>query len=263
MKPFLLLSLAATIYPSVVLAAAKIVPEYIQKAALRHNLPVNVIMPNEDLWPWVVWRDNKPLRLQNQQAMVRYLSVDQEIQFGPWKLKQTEFPNLKHSQLSDPRVQVELVARRYVRQKMLASQSSKNHEPGKTYTGKYADIINKAGQKYNVDPLLIASVIRQESSYRADAVSPKGARGLMQVMPNTARAMGYDPDHMFDPVIGIDAGTRYLSTQLKTFGNIELALAAYNAGPGAVNKYGKNIPPFQETKRYVAKIMKNYNGVIK
>ena len=79
----------------------------------------------------------------------------------------------------------------------------------------------------------------------------------MQVMPDTARAMGYDPADMFEPAIAIDAGTRYLGIQLRTFGRVDLGLAAYNAGPRAVERYG-GIPPYRETRNYVVKTVRQY-----
>ena len=109
---------------------------------------------------------------------------------------------------------------------------------------------------------LIAAVIGAESNYVAGAVSPKGARGLMQVMPGTAASMGYNPDDMFKPGIAIDAGTRYLAIQLNRFKQVDLALAAYNAGPEAVAKYGNRIPPYRETQGYVKKILNNYRAAV-
>jgi lytic transglycosylase, catalytic len=100
-------------------------------------------------------------------------------------------------------------------------------------------------------------LITVESAFRQYAISSVGARGLMQVMPDTARAMGYDPADMFEPAIAIDAGTRYLGMQLRTFGRVDLGLAAYNAGPRAVERYG-GIPPYRETRNYVVKTVRQY-----
>ncbi len=106
--------------------------------------------------------------------------------------------------------------------------------------------------RYNLDTELILRVIEAESGGDPRAVSPKGAMGLMQLMPGTARALGVsDP---FDPTQNIEGGVRYLSHLLQRFGDLRLALAAYNAGPGNVQRYG-GVPPFPETERYIVKIL--------
>ena len=117
-------------------------------------------------------------------------------------------------------------------------------------------IIYRAGQKAGVDPRFIHAVINQESKYNTKAVSPVGAQGLMQMMPATAERFGLkDP---FDPAANVEAGTKYLKWLLKRFdGDVSLALAGYNAGEGAVDKY-KGVPPFSETQNYVKKIVSKY-----
>ncbi len=126
---------------------------------------------------------------------------------------------------------------------------------------KYADAINKAAERYNLDPALIAAVIQQESGGNPNAVSHAGAQGLMQLMPATARSLGVQNPH--DPEQNIMGGAKYLRQLLNKFnGNVELALAAYNAGPGAVERHG-GVPPFAETKNYVKKVMRNYEGMKK
>jgi hypothetical protein len=121
----------------------------------------------------------------------------------------------------------------------------------------YSDILEQAGRQFNVDPKLLALVMRQESGGNAGAVSSKGARGPMQVMPGTAKDMGVT--NQADPVQNIMAGAKYLSQQLDKYKDPALALAAYNAGPGAVDKHG-GVPPFPETQGYVKSIMAAYQG---
>jgi murein DD-endopeptidase MepM/ murein hydrolase activator NlpD len=119
------------------------------------------------------------------------------------------------------------------------------------------DLIKTNGARFGVDPYLVFCVIEQESQFKAHAVSPKGARGLMQLMPATARRLGVR--RSFDPAENIMGGTRYLKELMSMFGGrVDLVLASYNAGEGAVLKYGRNVPPYRETRDYVRKISKRY-----
>ena len=119
------------------------------------------------------------------------------------------------------------------------------------------EMVQAAAKKYDVDPLLVHSVIAVESGYNPYAVSPKGAQGLMQLMPGTARRFGVS--NTFDPVENIDGGVRYLKYLLTLFPHDrKLAVAAYNAGEGAVWKYNYQIPPYPETEQYVYKVARKY-----
>lgn len=115
-----------------------------------------------------------------------------------------------------------------------------------------------SGNRNGVDPLLLYSVMHQESSFKSHAVSPKGARGLMQLMPGTAMRFGVT--NIFDPKQNIEGGARYLRFLNDRFnGELSLILAGYNAGEGAVEKFGWRIPPYAETQEYVRRISRRYS----
>jgi soluble lytic murein transglycosylase-like protein len=117
----------------------------------------------------------------------------------------------------------------------------------------YQDLVEAAARKYGLDPSLLAAVAQTESGFNPKAQSQVGAKGLMQLMDATARNLGITDS--FDPAQSLDGGARFLSGLLTEFkGDVRLALAAYNAGPVAVKKYG-GIPPYQETQRYVPKVL--------
>jgi hypothetical protein len=119
------------------------------------------------------------------------------------------------------------------------------------------EMLAHAGSAHNIDEDLLASVVRAESGGRTQAVSRTGAKGLMQLMPGTASAMGVDD--AFKPDQNIAGGTAYLDVLLTRYhDNVALALAAYNAGPGAVDKY-HGIPPYRETREYVARVIREFN----
>lgn len=115
------------------------------------------------------------------------------------------------------------------------------------YTGPYLDMAKAAAVQHGVPEDLFLRLVQQESGWRANAKSHKGAIGLAQLMPGTARVLGVDPH---DPRENLEGGARYLARQYREFGSWKLALAAYNAGPDAVKKYG-GIPPYKETTHYV------------
>lgn len=115
----------------------------------------------------------------------------------------------------------------------------------------FAELFNAAGLRHGVDPILLASVAEVESNFDPAAVSSAGAGGLMQFMPATASEMGVE---RFDPASAVEGAARYLARDLDRFGRLELALAAYNAGPAAVERHG-GVPPFDETQNYVQKVL--------
>jgi soluble lytic murein transglycosylase-like protein len=124
---------------------------------------------------------------------------------------------------------------------------------GKLFFEKYGEIIEKAARDNKLEASLIRAVIHAESAFNARAVSPKGARGLMQLMPEIARHLGVA--NSFDPIQNIRGGSRHLALLLRRYdGNLNLTLAAYNAGESAVEQY-KGIPPYTETREYVRKVL--------
>jgi hypothetical protein len=117
--------------------------------------------------------------------------------------------------------------------------------------------IVESGKRNSVDPVLLYSIMHQESTFKQGAISPKGARGLMQLMPPTARRFGVT--NIFNPKQNIEGGARYMRFLLDLFKDVNLALAGYNAGEGAVMKYGYRVPPYRETQEYVRRISMRYN----
>lgn len=120
--------------------------------------------------------------------------------------------------------------------------------------------IEEASALYNIDPLLIYAQMNQESRFKRKATSHKGASGLMQLMPDTAKRFGVK--NIYNPKQNIKAGVKYMRWLLDRFGgDVQLALAGYNAGEGSVKKYGNKIPPYRETRNYVARIMSHYEQI--
>jgi soluble lytic murein transglycosylase-like protein len=124
----------------------------------------------------------------------------------------------------------------------------------------YDSYIVDSSRRYGIDPLLIYAQMHQESSFKLKALSHKGASGLMQLMPATARRLGVT--NIYDPKQNIEGGVKYMRMLLDMFGqDVNLALAGYNAGEGAVMKYGRNIPPYNETREYVRRISARYASI--
>jgi len=140
-----------------------------------------------------------------------------------------------------------------------SDSSSKKARGWTTGNAKIDGLIRQNGSKYGVDPYLIFCVMEQESHFNARALSPKGARGLMQLMPGTSARFGIRRPS--DPAQNISGGTRYLKQLIGQFnGRIDLVLASYNAGEGAVMKFGGKVPPYKETRAYVKRISYRYRG---
>ena len=175
------------------------------------------------------------------------------------KLKPTRKANQK------PKQTVKKTAKQTVKKKTVKKQAVKTKTAKKKPTAKrhpnvpasLAGIFDDAAKRYRLDPVLLAAVAKQESRFRTRAVSPVGARGVMQLMPRTARALGVKDS--FNPRQNIFGGAKYLRQLLDQFrGDVNLSLAAYNAGPGAVRRY-RGIPPYRETRNYVASIRRDYD----
>jgi soluble lytic murein transglycosylase-like protein len=123
----------------------------------------------------------------------------------------------------------------------------------------FSAAVRDAASRYSVDPALVHAVIFAESAYNPQALSDKGAIGLMQVMPDTGARYGVKEHDLRNPTRNVQAGTRYLADLLQLFeGDVELALAGYNAGEGAVLRFGRRIPPFPETKAYVPRVLEQW-----
>jgi soluble lytic murein transglycosylase-like protein len=122
---------------------------------------------------------------------------------------------------------------------------------------KFDHIISNAAKKFRIDSALIKAIIKAESNFNHEAISPVGAQGLMQLMPATAYAL--QVENVFHPENNIEGGTRYLRYLLNTYrGNLKLTLAAYNAGERAVAKYNNNVPPYRETQNYIRRVLSYY-----
>lgn len=139
--------------------------------------------------------------------------------------------------------------------------ASGSHIPASAFPARpvtdLSQVVNEASGKYNLDPDLVNSVIRAESGFNVRAVSPKGAQGLMQLMPGTASQLGVP--NAFDPSANVEGGTKYLRELLEKYDfDLVKALAAYNAGPQRVEQFG-GVPPYYETRAYVARIVKDFN----
>jgi len=178
-------------------------------------------------------------------------------------ISRVEFENGEKA-LADARAKVEQVTKEIAAANQPVPEISILSDPAaasaavwSTGNARIDGLIRYYGKQYGVDPFLIYCTMSQESGFTSGATSPKGAMGLMQLMPGTAARYGVT--NPYDVAQSIMGGTRYLKDLLKMFnGRVDLALAGYNAGEGAVMKYGNNIPPYEETRNYVKRILKRY-----
>jgi soluble lytic murein transglycosylase-like protein len=175
-------------------------------------------------------------RSERRKARLRSLVFTGIALVTPHQLKQRPLPWLLPQLSSGPRVSTSIDAVEAV-------------PPSRAYEG----LIREAAAAYRVDPALIRSIMHAESGFDPSAVSRAGAMGLMQLMPDVAEAFGVE--HPFDPRENIMAGARLLRELLDHYrGNVRLAIAGYNAGPAAIESYGRAVPPFRETQGYVKKV---------
>jgi soluble lytic murein transglycosylase-like protein len=153
--------------------------------------------------------------------------------------------------------------KRIIKSKTLKYSIPNNYHPKvHAFSGankkRFAELIEQVAYRHNVDAKLVHAVIQTESAYNSTAQSPKGAVGLMQLMPDTARRFGVTDRN--DPDQNVDGGTRYLKHLINLFNpNLDLAVAAYNAGENAVIRYNNSIPPYPETQNYVKQVLALYN----
>lgn len=182
--------------------------------------------------------------------------------FDDGLISRNEFENGEKA-LADARAKVEQVAKEIAAANQPATVLASNvvldpsNQAWSTGNSRIDGLIRQYGTQHGVDPYLIYCLMSQESSFVSGATSPKGAQGLMQLMPGTAARYGVR--NPYDVAQNIMGGTRYLKDLLKMFnGRVDLALAGYNAGEGAVMKYGNTIPPYNETRNYVRLILKRY-----
>lgn len=229
-------------------------------------------------WPWLLSVAGRPEAYATREAAYRALLGHLKAQRGPlkvgllqidWALYGRAFPHPWTA--LDPYYNLAIGAlilrerHRETRDWTLAALRFQNATPTRTPLPVPINWDNKAAldqwiraiaRRHRLDPALVNAVIGVESGFRPQARSPAGAQGLMQLMPGTAQRLGVDDAD--EPLANIEGGSRYLSRLLRDFGDVRLALAAYNAGEGAVARHGNAIPPYRETQQYVPRVLSLY-----
>ncbi len=198
-----------------------------------------------------------PSRAKNT-ATAKYRATDKPL-VKPTALTSKAAPQPRQAKMnvSEGLASREMSNAQYSKLLMSSANSMRGFTTGDVLIDSY---IVDSSRKYGIDPLLIYSQMHQESSFKLKATSPKGASGLMQLMPATARRLGVS--NIYDPKQNIDGGVKYMRMLLDMFGgDVNLALAGYNAGEGAVMKYGNQIPPYSETREYVRRISARYSEI--
>ena len=241
---FARVSKAALLLGFVVIALIAAVPAQAQESDLKASL--------NDL---STLYQNEVQRLEKQQRQSKELYDDGLI-------SRVDFEKSEKA-LADARAKVEQVANQIAATNKpviapdVVTEMSASDRPWSTGNSRIDSLIRYYGAEHGVDPYLIYCLMSQESGFTSGATSSKGAQGLMQLMPGTAARYGVT--NPYDVAQNIKGGTRYLKDLLKMFnGRVDLALAGYNAGEGAVMKYGNTVPPYSETRNYVRLILLRY-----
>ena len=260
-------------------SAAPPVPDLWQQIAARHGVPAGQLYQRalqrsgwvneyrqQIAWPWTVQMDGRRYQFRDRLAMFNWLAdkrgSGQRILFGldarPLGLQTRE---QLWAEL-DVVAMIDRSARLLGAELHPPVQSPLPRLPatGVPVSTALQPLVRQVSRETGVDELLLHAVINQESSGNRWARSPKGAMGLMQLMPDTARSLGLSPAQFYEPYFNLRGGATYLKQQLLDFGSLELALAAYNAGPEAVRRHG-GIPPYRETRHYVSRITGRYQAL--
>ena len=187
---------------------------------------------------------------------VEYLGEEAPVQIKPLEKSEPEAVRLNQQIFEEVPKTREMMKIKPEVEDLLPISTRRIPLKGDRILSEFGGYIEKAAKQTNLDPALIISVIKAESNGNPEAVSPAGAKGLMQLIDTTAS--DYGVTEVFDPQQNIEAGSRFLKDLVDRFGSIKLALAAYNAGPENVKRYG-GIPPFKETQAYVEKVMDTLN----